>query len=357
MNPETKRKADKHLCKKGVVGHAHAKKVIKGESTDEHAVVFFVDKKRPLSRINRRDRVPKTCDGLKTDVVELGKVQVCRAMEWSEEDDSYRSEVDSTLLVSVSGDRMSAGTGNIIKKFCVPKWVPYKNPLVNGIYNLVVRTGNFNLISYVIDKLDEKNIHIDSEGGLVAQDGLIWFGVSNNHVLVNQVDMSMSEFTHLPVYNPGLLDRYYADSHVIGEVVDFIELKSDGINEADYALFKVDEDIELEDKGNYQGDLSLGTEDVWKIGRTTGYTTGKKLYSDATIVVDGYGDEGKSLVFSGQDVYTKMLTKGDSGSLILDGFNNEVGLAFATSDKASFATPWRVIEDRAMKFIEENFSR
>jgi hypothetical protein len=78
------------------------------------------------------------------------------------------------------------------------------------------------------------------------------------------------------------------------------------------------------------------TMDVQKMGRTTGYTTGKITQLDATVRIDY---EGPSAIFSGQIIASPMSQGGDSGSAMLDMDKNVVGLIFAGSDASTIANP------------------
>lgn len=76
-------------------------------------------------------------------------------------------------------------------------------------------------------------------------------------------------------------------------------------------------------------------ENVRKFGRTTGYTSGK-IFSVALDIWIKYDRTGKQAFFRDQfliepdkETCEKFVDKGDSGSLLVDGENNAVGLIFA----------------------------
>ncbi|MBN1640969.1 MAG: trypsin-like peptidase domain-containing protein [Anaerolineae bacterium] len=86
-------------------------------------------------------------------------------------------------------------------------------------------------------------------------------------------------------------------------------------------------------KGVRQG--TLGTA-VQKVGRTTGYTTGRITQVDVTVQVD-YG--GRPVRFVNQFMATNMSAGGDSGAAVLDMDGYVVGLLFAGSDQATLLNP------------------
>ncbi|RLF14697.1 MAG: hypothetical protein DRN06_06730 [Thermoprotei archaeon] len=72
---------------------------------------------------------------------------------------------------------------------------------------------------------------------------------------------------------------------------------------------------------------------VFKSGRTTGVTSGKITYTNATVKV-WYGG-GRYYIFGDQIVTTFMARGGDSGSLLVDEDHRAVGLLFAGSSRVT----------------------
>ncbi len=67
-------KARRELIKlEGVLGVGYGFKETKGRSTGEHAILVFVKKKKRIDTIHARQKIPSEYEGVKTDVVELGK--------------------------------------------------------------------------------------------------------------------------------------------------------------------------------------------------------------------------------------------------------------------------------------------
>lgn len=82
---------------------------------------------------------------------------------------------------------------------------------------------------------------------------------------------------------------------------------------------------------------------VRKVGRTTGYTTGRVTVISATVDVS-YG-QGTIARFSDQIITTAMSHSGDSGSLITTFDNLAVGLLFAGSSSATISNPIEHVQD------------
>jgi hypothetical protein len=67
-------KARKELIKlEGVMGVGYGFKETKGKSTGEPSIIVFVNKKKSIDKISTKQRIPSEFEGIKTDVVQLGK--------------------------------------------------------------------------------------------------------------------------------------------------------------------------------------------------------------------------------------------------------------------------------------------
>jgi hypothetical protein len=89
------------------------------------------------------------------------------------------------------------------------------------------------------------------------------------------------------------------------------------------------------------GAATLGTQ-LQKMGRTTAYTTGQITQIDVTVSVD-YG--GKIAVFKNQLMAGAMSAGGDSGSAVLDMQRRVVGLLYAGSDTTTILNPIQFVLD------------
>jgi len=83
------------------------------------------------------------------------------------------------------------------------------------------------------------------------------------------------------------------------------------------------------------GEATLGTR-VKKSGRTTGFSTGAIQAIDLTAQIDY---DGSAATFHGQLMASPMSQRGDSGSIMLDEQRRVVGLLFACSDQATIINP------------------
>jgi len=301
------------LKKRNVIGVGLGYKVSGGENTGELSVVVSVTKKLAATALAVRDIVPQALDGVKTDVVEVGKF---RAFELGPAD----------------------------------RWRPVAPPGVS-VGHEDVTAGTF--------------------GCLVRRQGQP-FILSNNHVLANLNKGEPND----PILQPGTLDGGVSDDQ-IAELADYVPIDfgtesadcsfaeisarllnyiaaalgsrhqlepvklTAGVNEVDAALARplspdvVNNEILHIGPPTGVGLATLGTE-VQKSGRTTGYTQGQITQIDATVRVDY---DGPSALFSGQLVASPMSQRGDSGSAVLNMENEVVGLLFAGSDAVTLINP------------------
>ena len=58
-----------------VVGVSEGIRIKHGKPTDEHCLVVFVDQKIPADQLNRSDILPSEIEGVRLDVVEVGRVE------------------------------------------------------------------------------------------------------------------------------------------------------------------------------------------------------------------------------------------------------------------------------------------
>lgn len=167
--------------------------------------------------------------------------------------------------------------------------------------------------------------------------------LSNSHVFADLRRNAVEDHDFILQPSPG----EPATSRPIAELVNFSPLKFDNdINNANFVdvaiakLFRqqphkpllpfIGEVKRFVEKEN----VEIG-EKCQKFGRTTGYTSGK-IFSISLDIWIKYDRTGKDAFFADQfliepdkTAYEKFVDKGDSGSLLVDGENNAVGLIFA----------------------------
>lgn len=172
-------------------------------------------------------------------------------------------------------------------------------------------------------------------GGFVDRAGAAHL-LSNNHVLALSAGVTTRAQHNDPVTQPGPTDGGAHPVDSIGRVAGWVPL-APGVNYVDSALAVLDYDAGFNTlyagiRLAGVGPASLGL-DAWKVGRTSGVTTGRftavglddvpvnyggqTLYFDDQLEVEGAGG-----LFSGP---------GDSGSLVMTADNFAVGLLFAGS--------------------------
>ena len=304
---QKKKQFSAQLFKKAnVVATGVGYKVTGGKVTDEPCIVVSVAKKVPADQLAAADLVPKMLDEAKTDVVETGVIRALQAR--------------------------------------TDRWRPAPGGVSIGHINITAGTL----------------------GCLVKKNGQT-FILSNNHVLANSNDGQVGD----PILQPGPYDGgTFPQDHIanLSEFVPitFFELPSDcpmarGITSVLNGLAKAvgsrtrlravsmqleenlvdaaiarplnDQDVtpEILEIGtiNDVGTGELGMA-IKKSGRTTGLNTGQILQVDVTVNVQY--DAGRIAIFTDQLMAGAMSQGGDSGSAVLDGNNNLIGLLFAGSD-------------------------
>lgn len=271
-----------------VVGTGTGYKRVQGVDTGQMAVVVFVSEKLPARAMSRSAIVPPEVDGLPTDVIEIGRLKALRP--------------DSAQAARVGRLRPAPGGVSI------------GHPdITAGTLGAVVweRSAGRPMI------------------------------LSNNHVLAN----SSTHFPgkppgEVPVLQPGPYDGGTKDD-AIALLYRFVPLKRHGVNFFDAALavpyLPRDVSPEILGLGEVRGicepDLRLN---VQKSGRTTGITSGTITALDAFMQVDY---EEWVLFFAGLTLAVLRSEGGDSGSLVVDGDMNAVGLLFAGSDEITAMMP------------------
>lgn len=305
------------LSRSNVIACGVGYKVTSEGPTDELSVVVSVAQKLPTAQLAESDIVPRTVDGIKTDVMETG---VFRALQ------SPRD-----------------------------RWRPATPPGVS-LGHINVSTGTF---------------------GCLVKRGNELFILSNNHVLANTNQCRAGD----PILQPGRLDGGTLEDQIaaladyvpldFGDGIPTCKLaetvekvlnatasmlgsshrisayqQTTGYNQVDAALAKlidsnaVTPEIIHIGRPRGVGQATLGTE-VKKSGRTTGYTEGRIIQIDVTSQV-AYGPAGQA-TFHNQLMASGMSASGDSGSAVLDKENQVVGLLFAGSDVATLINPIHLV--------------
>ena len=311
------------LVKPNVVGVGVGFKVVGNEITGNVAVVVLVREKIAREGLPPEGLVPRTINGVPTDVIEVGELRP-----------------------------MQARTG---------RWRPAPGGVSIGHYQ--ISAGTFGAV--VRDRVSGERLIL-----------------SNNHVLANSNDAQLGD----PIIQPGGADGGQVANDTIAHLERFcpIEFESQpgtcglaaayagignaiasllgsshrlstyqanpqAVNLVDAAVARpVSDDVildEILEIGEVSGTTPalLGMA-IRKSGRTTGFTTGMVTVLDATVTVN-YGI-GRNARFENQIVSGPMSQGGDSGSLLVDGASQRaVGLLYAGSAQTTIYNPIQAVLD------------
>lgn len=318
------------------VGVMYGKKTKGGKFTGEHAIVFTVEKKKPLSEL-REDEVFPSCIEIegkeyKTDVLEVGKIHTLSCNANSEADCyDWLNEYDIN-------DPLPMDNWN------------YCRPLKGG-----VQITSDNLIGYV-GTLGTIAVDIDTQA-LV--------GLTNNHVVVGNAFYT-SERPVDTLENESddtAYQEYIGVDTSIGKVIRYVPINENpGINRVDGALVSVSSDVIDNDESFKQFGLSYEfpmefatTEEIddllednpplYNSGRTTGAKEGGScglIYiGESAENITGYWNGQYEdvigfynlIVFAREDLECPYpIYKGDSGSVLIANYGGTwkiIGLCFA----------------------------
>ncbi len=289
---ETKEEREDDLLDlENVVGVGLGTKVSDGVDTGEKCIQVFVEYKVDTALLPTKDRVPRTVNRRKTDVVPVGTI-------FAGGGHGLEVEVGAQAL---KGRRRPAMGGDSVGHPAITAGTAGA-----GCYDASVMPG-----------IPRR-----------------YYILSNNHVLAASNAANIGD----PIYQPGPFDGGTA-TDTIGRLARYVPIKFDGsCNVVDGALAEVDfHDFTREIY--YQGYVNqryvpVAIDDiVQKTGRTTSFTTGRVISVNATVNVN-YGG-GRLAKFCNQFITTNMSAGGDSGSLVLDTDENAVGLLFAGSSQVT----------------------
>jgi hypothetical protein len=285
-------------------------KVSQGQKISTLSIVCSVAKKLPVSELSTQDLVPKTVNGIPTDVVETGRIRALQSPT-----DRFRPAPGG---VSIGHRDITAGTlGCLVKK--------------NG--QIMILSNNHVLA----------NSNDAQPGDPILQPGPHDGGTfSNDHIA------DLHEFVPIVFLGPepdgcpiaskvaSFLNRL-AQAVGSDSRLQVVQIQA-GENLVDAAIARPlnEQDVigEIREIGTIQGlaEGELGMS-IKKSGRTTELTSGEVLQTDVTVSVS-YGT-GLTASFTDQLMAGAMSQGGDSGSAVLDAGNHLIGLLFAGSDNST----------------------
>ena len=290
-------------------------KIVGDIQTNEPSIIVSVVEKLPAGELPELSLVPQTLDGVKTDVIETGKIVAFQ--------DPKQKMRPARPGVSIGHYQITAGT----------------------------------------------------LGCLVQRDGQVYI-LSNNHVLANSNAAQLGDAILQPgAYDGGTnADQIGTLAQFIPVAFDgsdggsttppsgcspltFLKIlfgkstiatvNEPGNNTVDCAIAKplsadlVDPNILNIGIPIGVGAASLGTA-LQKSGRTTGYTTGQITQIDVTVSVDY---DGPVATYKNQLMAGPLSQGGDLGSAVLDMNKQVVGLLFAGSNTTTIMNPFQLVLD------------
>ncbi len=303
------------LVRENVVGVAVGRKVVAGRETDEACVVVYVDHKEPADGLRRRDLVPRTLDGIATDVVATGPIRALPSLETLAVSRTRRVR-PAPGGVSIAHEKVTAGTLGI---------------LAHRVSGEPVILSNNHVLA---------NSNDARAGDAILQPGP-YDGGRPQDAIAKLTEFVPIAFTEQEPDGLGRLLERALGALLAPLGLGLRRLPSGKTNLVDAAVaMPLTQDAVAPDVleiGAVEGTaaVSLGTH-VRKSGRTTGLTEGKVTALDATVEVDY---DGKTAVFRGQIVSDVLSRGGDSGSLIVDDANRAVGLLFAGGTSTTILNP------------------
>lgn len=295
-----KRSKESLLTLPHVIGLGQGFKEVKGVITEQEAVIVLVKRKVPSEQLRKHQLIPKTIDGLVTDVIEVGEMKAYSVVN-----------PEVSLQSSISRMRPAAPGVSI------------------GHYRTTA--GTFGAVVY----------NRKSGQPLI---------LSNNHILANSSNgRDLRAKIGDPILQPGKIDGGSTSKDTIARLKKYVGLNEyPKINNVDCALAQpLSNDLVTPDVIGIGKVLGVASPqvglDVKKSGRTTGLTTGQIRAVNVTLYVN-YG-RGRTLRFENQILTTNMSSAGDSGSLVVEKNNKAVGLLFAGSDQGTILNPIQKVLD------------
>jgi hypothetical protein len=294
-------------------------KISEGQTTSELSLIVSVIEKVDRELLLPQDVIPKSLEGLLTDVVATGRI---RAQMPADPKGRFRPAQPG---ISIGHRDITAGTfGLLVQRNGAPFILSNNHVLANS------NAGKI--------------------GDPVYQPGPADGGTANDRIA------ALAEFMTLDFGdNPSqcriadsmatllnFIARVTGSSHRVQSVQ-----QTAGVNTMDAALAQPDSP-DLVIPAILDLGLPIGVEtpalgmQVQKMGRTTGLTNGYVTQVNVTVSVD-YG--GRTASFNDQIITNSMSSPGDSGSGILDMDRRAVGLLFAGSTSVTIFTPIQRVLD------------
>jgi hypothetical protein len=363
MDMKTKKIMDKFMEQENVQVVGFGKKIVDGLETDVDAMVIGVVEKLPKDKIPSGMLIPKTVNGIKTDVIELPH-KIMAGPPITKKD--YIARVRPLHPVySIGHKNITAGTPGAIVfggpcDFVDPADgtnnadedygdcpdTPNETECDGCIYWIDAKGCWFEIPSPDVPNdtdcapcsgwIDGK-CEYESTPSLKMSGPVVAYVLSNNHVLAcsSTIEESYASVGD-EILQPGPYDGGSVSTDTVANLSCWVPLYTTESNFVDCALAKitVDYDATIKDIGLPVAPIKevVVGQKVQKSGRTTEHTTGTVTLTGASAKV-WYDDT--IITFEDQIVTTYMCDGGDSGSLVLDMDKHPIGLLFAGSDEVT----------------------
>ncbi len=318
---EVKRLYEEQLMKLvNVVATGVGYKIAGDTLTDEVSIVVSVTKKLPVAQLTESTTVPKTINGMKTDVIETGLIVAFQ--------DPKQRMRPARPGCSIGHYQITAGTlGCLVKRG-------------DQVYIL-------------------SNNHVLANSNAAQLNDPIWQpGKYDGGTSADQI-ATLEQFIPIgfPGDTPPTPPPAPGGCSPLASIMKYLQsqpattpkaqINEPGNNTVDCAIAKpLSADLVSPDILNIGVPLGVGTATLGtalqKMGRTTGYTTGQITQVDVTVSVD-YG--GKVATYRNQLMAGAISQGGDSGSAVLDMNKRVVGLLFAGSDTTTIMNPFQNVLD------------
>lgn len=306
-----------------VIGVGTGYKNAKGLATDKACLVTLVRQKLPKSALSSSDLVPSEINGIKTDVIEVGNIQLQQTRS-----DRYRPAPGG---VSLGHYQITAGTfGCVVKD--------------NQSGTRMILSNNHVLANHNLAHIGDPILQpAPANNGVVKNDTLAYL----TRFVTIKLGLEKSPETFLQTLANFItnLAKLFGST----QVMNVIRNNPSAYNLVDAAVASPVDNNMLSDEileiGIIQGVMAaeLGMP-VRKSGKASGLTTGSITTMDLTIDIDFY--DGNMARFEDQIMTATMSKGGDSGSLLVHGTQPKaVGLLFAGSDKVSLFNPIQNVLD------------
>ncbi|KKM09336.1 hypothetical protein SY88_19310 [Clostridiales bacterium PH28_bin88] len=297
-----------------VVGVGKGRKMVRGEETEDLAVVVLVEKKMPEKELLRGQRIPKTLGQVPTDVIEIGEVRLLNRKSFQR---------PAHPGVSIGHYKVTAGTfGAVVRdrRSGMPLILSNNHVLANATDG---RDGRAKLGDPILQPGSHDGGSMEQVIGYLERFIPLWKEYTTTECKAARAAERLGNRALQlirPNYRLNLEKRFIGENPVDAAVAR--PINPEAISPEIIGIGLV--------KGVTEVKPGMA---VQKSGRTTGLNSATVRTVQTTLKVSVTDND--DAIFTDQFVTTVMSQGGDSGSLVLDNQNNAVGLLFAGSSSST----------------------